>query len=480
MKVALAVLTVLVPALCLAQEIAPVRPGLVAVPLPPLDDLEPAVSDQMRTQRLTFESVVSRANASDRDLAAAYHSLGRFAHAYDFLDAAEAAYANAIRLAPRDAASLHLLGYLYQQTGRFDEALARYTDARGAAPNDAVVRARLAEVYLRVNRLAEARELFQELFEIFPALARAGLGEIALREGRFSEAVQQLQAALDRAPYATALHYSLGMAYRGLGRLEQARSHLARRGPTGVRPADPLVDSLMTLLRGERAQLMLGRRAFEAGQFEEARAAFSKALEAAPSSTDARVGLGMVLAQMGRDREAVEPLLEASRRGATDEVNSVLIGLLLKLSRTDEAFDVLSRTRSVVADDEGTVLGVSILLADRGRFREAVDLLESAHSQFPDRVRTTTTLARMLAASPDRSLRDGPRALTLAMRTYESDRSAAHGETVAMALAELGRCSEAVTWMQRAVADAERERDTATAARLRNETPRYSSATCRP
>jgi hypothetical protein len=86
----------------------------------------------------------------------------------------------------------------------------------------------------------------------------------------------------------------------------------------------------------------------------------------------------------------------------------------------------------------------------------------------------------MLAASPDRSLRDGPRALTLAMRTYESDRSAAHRETVAMALAELGRCDEAATWMQRAVADAERERDTATAARLRDEIPRYSGSTCRP
>jgi Flp pilus assembly protein TadD len=140
--------------------------------------------------------------------------------------------------------------------------VARYSTARRAKPNDREVQIHLAEVYLSLNRLADARDLFQQLIEVFPAVARAGLGEIALREGRFNEAVEHLEAALTRAPEATSIHYSLGMAYRGLGRLDQARSHLARRGLSTVRPADPLVDSLSTLLRGERAQLMLGRRAY--------------------------------------------------------------------------------------------------------------------------------------------------------------------------------------------------------------------------
>ena len=61
---------------------------------------------------------------------------------------------------------------------------------------------------------------------MFPAVARAGLGEIALREGRFNEAVDHLEAALERAPNAAQVYYSLGMAYRGQGRLEQARAQL--------------------------------------------------------------------------------------------------------------------------------------------------------------------------------------------------------------------------------------------------------------
>jgi tetratricopeptide (TPR) repeat protein len=189
----------------------------------------------------------------------------------------------------------------------------------------------------------------------------------------------------------------------------------------------------------------------------------------------------MVLERAGRDREAVEHLSAAFRGDPTDgEISRVLIRLLLKLSRGDEAIDVLSRAPSFDVEDEGLVLGLSILLADRQRYRDAIDLLESSHRQFPDRARIDTTLARLLAAAPDRSLRDGARALELSMRVYDRDPSAAHGETVALALAESGRCGDAAMWIQRAVAQAEQTRDSATATRLRAEAPRYQTSQCRP
>jgi tetratricopeptide (TPR) repeat protein len=482
--------------------------------VPALDALEPAVSEQIREERRAFERIAARPNVSDRDLATAYATLGRLCHAYEFFDAAEAAYANAVRLTPQDTSVLHLLGWLYQQTGRYEDALVRYTGARRLQPNDPVIRAHLAEVYLQLNRLPDARALFQDLIDVFPVVARARLGEIALREGRFGEAVQHLEAALGRAPDAASVHYSLGMAYRGLARFDEARSHLARGGSSGPRPADPLVDALSTLLRGERAQMTRGREAYEAGRFEDARKSFQAVVDTAPTNVDARLGLGMALAQLGQANRAIEALeatlgLDADnttahatlgmvlartgresdalshlsvafRREPTGEVGAALIRVLMKQSRADEALEVLSRSPSLSHDDESTVLGVSILLADRQRLREAIDLLESAHRQFPDRVRTATTLARLLAASPDRSLRDGERALTLATRVYEIERSATHGETMAIALAELGRCAEAATWIQRAVAEADRARDAATAARLRGEASRYTGTACRP
>ena len=61
----------------------------------------------------------------------------------------------------------------------------------------------------------------------------------------------------------------------------------------------------------------------------------------------------------------------------------------------------------------------------------------------------------------------------LAIAVNDAEPTPVHGETIALALAELGRCDEALGWMKRAVAEAERAKDNAGAARLRREMPKY-------
>jgi tetratricopeptide (TPR) repeat protein len=141
---------------------------------------------------------------------------------------------------------------------------------------------------------------------------------------------------------------------------------------------------------------------------------------------------------------------------------------------------VLTKARSLNPDDEASLIVLSLLLSDRERYREAVAALEDANRQFPDRLATATTLARLLASSPDRSLRDGQRALDLATAIYKKEPAPVHAETIALALAELGQCAEAANWIKRAVAEAERGRDAVESARLKGETPKYETASCRP
>jgi len=131
-------------------------------------------------------------------------------------------------------------------------------------------------------------------------------------------------------------------------------------------------------------------------------------------------------------------------------------------------------------DDESALLDLSIVLADRGRYREALQHLDEGHRRFPDRAATSTTLARLLASSPDRSVRDGQRAFEVATMVYQREPSPAHGETVAIALAELGRCDEAVDWMRRAIEDADRAKDAFEGGRLRSEASKYAARPCRP
>jgi len=171
---------------------------------------------------------------------------------------------------------------------------------------------------------------------------------------------------------------------------------------------------------------------------------------------------------------SVFPVL--SRQG----LGEVALRVLLRLGRQDEAIAMLTKSRTAKPDDEDIVVGLAILLAQKERFGEAVTLLDDANRQYPDRVATATTLARLLASSPDRSQRDGKRALDLATRVYETAPTPAHGETLALALAELERCDEALTWMKRAVAAAGQAGHAEETARLTNEMRKYESVSCRP
>jgi tetratricopeptide (TPR) repeat protein len=465
---------------CDAQTIEPVRPTLMGVPAPRLADLEAAVAAQIREAQDHVRGVVGK-TSSARELADAYGSLARVYHAYEFFDSAEPAYLNARRLASGNSEWPHLLGVLYQQTGRLEEAAEALAAARRLQPRDHAAAIHLGDVYLNLNRLFDAREQYQSLVETFPIVAQRGLGDVALRERRFAEAIQHYRAVLDRVPQAAAIHYSMAMAYRGMGRMDEAREHLQRSGAAGVYAADPLVDALRSLVRGERALVMQGRRAYEAGEYQSALDAFTRALEAAPSSVTARVNVASALIQLRRDADAVGYLRDAFGTSPHEAgLAETLIGALLRLGRGDEAIETLSRVSSYRPEDEGSLVALSILLADRQRLRDAVALLVEAHQRFPDRTATATTLARLLAAAPDVSLRDGRRALEIATTVNDAEPSPAHAETIALALAELGRCEEALAWMKRGVAEAERVKNAGETVRLRREMPKYEAPSCRP
>lgn len=457
----------------------PAQSGLQPIPLPRIEGLEPAVVEHLQAAQREVAAAAAGARRG-REPGLAYGSLAEIFHAYEFFESAEAAYANAIRLAPGEPRWRHLLGYLYQQTGRLSDAANAFSAVLREQRNQREAMAHLGSVYLRMNRLPEARERFQEITDTFPAVAHNGLGEVALRQGRYDEAIDHFRAALDLAPRATSIHYSLAMAHRALGRLDEARAHLQQRGTGGLRIADPIVDRLPMLVRGERLLVIQGRRAYDAGQFEDAADAFSRALAAAPDSAAAHAGLGILLAREGRDREAADHLRTAFEQAPDDtSIRTALIGALLRLGRPDEAVDALGAARTVDPDDEDLVVGLSILLAGRERYGEAVDVLEEAHRAFPERTATATTLARLLASSPERALRDGRRALDLARSVYAASPTPAHAETVALALAELGQCGEALAWMRRAIADAERAPDAEEATRLSGELPKYEGSSCR-
>lgn len=492
-------------------------PTFQPIPAPDLSGLEPEVAAQLRDARALLDALLA-GEGTQADLGEAAGDLGRLYHVYGFGEPAAAAYANASRFAPRDFRWPYFLAHLQQPAGRTAEAEVSYRRALELRPGYAPALVHLGEVLLSANRPDEAEAILKQALAEpgSAAAARAALGEVALSRRQFREAAEYLEAALAAAPDADRLHHPLGLAYRGLGEIDKARDHLARAGRVGVRPADPLMDELNGLRQGEMAHLLRGRVAFRFGRFADAAAEFRKAVEARPDSVPARINLGSALAQAGDRKGATEQLRQALKlapdnatahfnlavlliqEGALEEAaghlqetvridprdgaaHVELAQLLERAGRLDTALFHYKKAAGFTPQDERAWMGEANLLVRLERYREALEVLESAQGNIPGSGRVLHGLARLLAACPDPSLRNGARALELALRVHAARSTATHAETVALALGESGRCEEAARWQRTAIEAALQEGPAERISALESGLLRYEQGdTCRP
>ena len=434
---------------------------------PDLTNLEKSVRDQITAAQA---ELAAAATSPATVLSEEYGKLGQIYHAYSLFAAARDCYLNANRLAPTDFRWIYLLAKLDQQEGRFDDAIRRYQVARTLRPDYVAVLVNLGNIFLELNRLAEAGGSFAAALAVDKnnAAALYGVGQVAASQRNYAEAVDYFEKTLAQVPDANRVHYSLAMAYRGLGNAEKAKAHLAQQGPVGVRVADPLVDGLQDLIVGERVYLARGKVAFEARRFADAVTEFRKAVAANPDSVTARINLGAALSQLPDLNGAVDQFHEALRldpRSVNAHYN--LAVLLVRQSKHERA---ITHLRSVLSVDENDLTARLLLaqeLDNAGRFDE----LRTEYAR----------LAYLFAASPQPGSRDGARALELARRVYDASNAAQHAALVALALAELGRCREAADWQRRAIADAEREGNTDLTANLKADLKLYENLqSCRP
>ena len=363
------------------QTLKPPREGLMALYWPNLSDLEESVREQIKEQQNALIVVAKNPATSTTELSEAFGKLGQLYHAYSLVSSARDCYFNANFLAPNDFRWIYLRADIDRRVGRMEDAIRRYRLVRTLRPDYVAVPVNLGNTFLNLNRYDEARESFLAALAIDkndPA-AHYGLGEIALSERNYAEAVQQFNQTLARVPSANRVHYSLAMAYRGLGDLEKVKAHLAQQGPVGIRVSDPLMDGLEDLVESERVHLARGKIAFEARQYTEAADEFRKAVAANPDSVTAHVNLGATLSQLGDAQGAAEQFEEAIRI-EPERVNAHynLAILLAGQNKHEQAIAHLQSALKVEPNDAGvrSLLGQELLaLAQLGRCPEASDWL---------------------------------------------------------------------------------------------------------
>ena len=498
----------------------PPKSNLVSLHWPDLTTLEADVRDQLISAQdaLTAMAKARDPGPADAALSEAYGALGEIYQAYSLTSPARECYLNASRLTPKDFRWVYLLGKIDQQEGLVDEAIRHYQIARALRPEYVAVPVNLGNIYLQLNRLEDAKENFRAalITDQKSAAATYGLGQVALSQRSYAEAVNYLEKALALTPGANRIHYSLAMAYRGLGDAEKARAHLAQQGPVGVRVADPLVDGLQDLIAGERVHLIRGRLAIEAKRYAEAADELRKAIVAKPDSLSARLNLGAVLIQTGDLPEAISQFEESLRIDPKNAMAHYNLAILLaNKGQHEQAIAHLRSLLSIYSNDLDARFLLAQELRKSGRFEAALvefsrvvegdpnneealleevklrlrkkqyqlaqDGLEKGHARYPQKGQTAVMLAYLLAASPDYDLRNGARALELAQLVYKATGLINHGIVVALALAELGRCDEASSWLRLMIAKASEAGKSDVVERLKAQLNGTESARpCRP
>ncbi len=461
------------------------------ITLPDLSRVERPVEAQLRT---AFESVMQKQQAAatpDAELGAAYGELGKLLMAAKHYDFAAPSFRNAEALAPRERQWPYYLGHVYKTTGALPAASAAFTRALTLRPDDVPSLIWLGDVHLVDGRPAPAKPLFAAALAAQPrnTAARFGLGRAALAERDYAGAIAQFEEVLAITPQASSVHYPLALAYRALGQTAKAEAHLRLRGDSEILTADPLMDAVRELLQSPVSYEIRGTRALNAGDWHTAAREFRAGLALDPSNAPLRQKLGTALYMGGDLRAAQEAFEEVVRRSPEFAGGHYSLGVLLQA--TGQRDSAIAKFSSALAADPGYVearvrlaeslraagrlrdaiahydralaidprlreaaLGRAMTLVRLERYVEARDRLEEAARVHPTDPWIAHALARVLAASPDGRARDGSRALAI-MRTLSPEAQRLdHGESMAMALAEVGRYREAAEWQRSAMAAA--------------------------
>jgi tetratricopeptide (TPR) repeat protein len=332
---------------------------------------------------------------------------------------------------PDDALAAYNLGLALLKKGARQEGIEWLMRSVEMDPDFRNGHFNLAMLLAEDERWPEVVQHLREAHRIDPEdrIAHLELATALTKVGRQLEAITELRELLELHPRDPEAHLNLGILLVGAGRQMEAIEAFQRLLEIG---GDPEIQGA--------AHGQLGMLLEERGATAAALAEFQAAVELAPDSVPSQAALAAALGRTGRFAEAAEHYAEV---------------VALAPERVDGHF------------------GQAMALMLAGRDMQAAAALEQALEAHPQNVAVAHALARLLATSPDADVRDGDRALGMAEAVFDADRTLEHGETLAMALAEVGRFEEAQELQAQVVGEAERRGDAQVAARARQRLAGY-------
>jgi tetratricopeptide (TPR) repeat protein len=502
-RLCLVLLVLFVGACGSSKPSAPAAPPPASrdVILPDLARMDPPVQAQVK-QRYATLMEKKKAGASGDELGIAYGDYAILLQAAEYYEAAEPAYLNAQELMPGDVRWPYYLGHLYKSIGQTDKSIQSFERALQKSPSEIATLIWLGRLYLEQGKPDVAEPLFERAAQLPPrnVAVMAGLGQTALARRDYQRAVTVLEEALAFDPSAASIHSPLANAYRGLGDTAKAEEHLKLWRNTDLLVPDRLRADLDMSIESGLSYELRGVRALEARDFKVAEGFFRKGVELTPPATalgrslrhklgtalvlqgdvtgamarfeevaklapadgldeasaKANYSLGVVLASSGQTAPAIQRLTAAVKYNPNYAEALMALGDTLRGSGRIEAslkpYAEVVRINPRAADAR---FAYAMALVRLRRYRDAKAWLEESARIQPDRPDLSHALARILAAAPDDMVRDGARAMTLVQELMKAGKTTVIGETMAMALAELGQFTDAVDVQRSVIAAAQ-------------------------
>jgi tetratricopeptide (TPR) repeat protein len=476
-------------------------PASREVTLPDLARMDPSVQAQVK-QRYEALMAKRKAGASGDELGTAYGEYAMLLHAAEYYEAAEPGYLNAQDLMPGDVRWPYYLGHVYKSIGQTEKSIQSFRRAVDRSPSEIAALIWLGRLLLEQGKTDEAERLFQRASDLPPrnVAVMSGLGQAALARRDYQRAVTVLEEALAFDPSAASIHSPLANAYRGLGNDAQAEAHLKLWRNTDILVPDRLRQDLDLSLESGLSYELRGVRALESRNFKAAEEFFRKGVELTPATTalgrslrhklgtalilqgdipgamarfeevaklapadgfdeasaKANYSLGVVMASSGETNEGIRRLSAAVKYNPNYVEAWMALGdTLRKSGRVDASLKPYAEVVRINPRAAEARFSYAMALVRLRRYKDAKEWLEESARVQPDRPELSHALARLLAAAPDDAVRDGARAMSLVQDVLKATKTTTVGETMAMALAEVGQFSDAVGVQRGVIAAAE-------------------------
>ncbi len=285
----------------------------------------------------------ARVKASPSELSRAYAARAWVSLERGAASDAREAFAQAVKLDPRNVAALNGEGRLLLNEGRYTEAMARFDTAMQFDPSSPETIANDAEAKLALERLADAK--------------------------------QQLVDAAKRFPKSIPILLLLGKAEQHLGNLDAAEQDL-RTAISFTDPARPdAVQPYVAL-----SELLSAR-----GHLADAKTVLDDARKRLPPSAALDRAVGEVNEAQGEYDAAIAQYKASLAKDPKDVATHFRLAVVLRrIRKFDDANAELDNVAAVDRDYPGLSLERGLLFEESGDVEKAIELFKAALAKAPD------------------------------------------------------------------------------------------------